>query len=242
MKRILRAKHSGRVIDKGALIPIPKGYEHVNLDAMVESATLQDAVGLLKQSEFEHIADVMPVYEKYHLISIIEAFLERTYFESAVRLTTKRLPGRRRIAVLVGTEADVLGIGMLADMMARKVAVDAIRSVCFMPEKLTAEERELISAANPSSLPQVLSKTAYSSLAKPVQDALESGKDESFDRLARLEVFNQARSIKMPCADNFAYVLGYIIEAETESNNLISIVTGKELGLPEPRIQAAVCV
>jgi vacuolar-type H+-ATPase subunit C/Vma6 len=43
-------------------------------------------------------------------------------------------------------------------------------------------------------------------------------------------------------AQLLAYVLGYMGEAETEANNLVSIATGKELGLEELRIERALCM
>ena len=242
MKRVFRAKHSEKVVDRGTLIQVPKGYDRVNLQAMIDAATLQDAVGTLAKTPFAGIADVMPIYEKYRFVSILEAFLEKTYFDSEVRPTLKKLPSQRKVAEVVGTEQDLLNIRMLVDLRARKVAVDAVKALSFMPGNLTDKAVSLISGATPESIPPIISKTPYASLAQPIQDALEPGKDESLDHVARLEVFKRTRAMMMPYADTLAYVLGFVVEAETESNNLISIVTGKELGLSEQRIQSAVCI
>ena len=241
MKRILRAKHAEKVVDKGSLIPVPKKYDHVNLQAMADAATLQDALGFLARTSFGSVVDVMPIYEKYRLISIIEAHLEKTYYDSVLLPTLKGLPGHATIEDMIGTESDLVNIGMIADLRARRVAADAVRALTHAPLHLTSGELAMVSAGTPESIPQVVAKTRYSALAQPLQEALEAGKDESIDHLVRLEIYRGTRSRSVTSADSFAYVLCYLREAEAETNNLISMVTGKELGLPEPRIQAALC-
>jgi vacuolar-type H+-ATPase subunit C/Vma6 len=241
MKRILRAKHAEKFVDKGSLIPIPRGYDYVNLQSMADAPTFQDSLGFLAKTRFRGVADVIPIYEKYRFISIIEAALEKTYFDLEVRPTIRGLPGQDRIEEMIGVEDDLLNIEVIADLRARRMAVDAVRSLSHAPMNLTQGELGAISAANPDSIPQIISKTRYSALAQPLQDALESGKDESIDHVVRLEIFRRTRSMMVANADTFAYVLGYFREAEAECNNLISMVTGKELGLSEPRIQAAIC-
>jgi len=241
MKRILRAKHAGRVTDKGSLIPIPKGYERVNLQAMADAPSFQEAVGTLAKTRFRGVVDAVSVYEKYHFISIVEAFLDKAYFDIEVRPALGGLPGRPAIGEMIGTEEDLLNVKMLTDLRARKVSVDAVRALSFKPANLTRGELAAISGATPEAIPQMVAKTRYSSLAQPLQDALESGKDESLDRVVRLEIHRRTKSVIVRCADTFAYVLAYFREAETESNNLVSLVTGKEVGLAEQRIQAAIC-
>lgn len=242
MKRVLRAKHTGKVVDKGALIQIPKGQDRVNLQAMADAATLQEAVTSLSRTRYGAVEDFIPAYEKYRLVSIFEASLEKVYFDSEVRPTLSGLPERSSVEEMIGTEVDLANIRTMADLRARKVASDAVKSLSFTPFNLKPSELAQISAATPESLPQVVSKTRYSALAQPLQDALESGKDESLDHVVRMEIFRRTRKMMVACADTFAYVLGYLKEAETESNNLMSLVTGKELGLAEVRIQAAICV
>ncbi len=242
MERILRAKHAGKVVDKGALTPIPKGYDYANLQAMADAATIQDAVGSLNRTRFAGVADAMPIYEKYRFISIIEASLQRTYFDAEVRPSLRGLPGQSNVEEMVGVEVDLMNLRTIADLRARKVAVDALRNLSLMPAFLSPGDLTQISMANPDSMPQLVSKTRYSALTQALQDALESGKDESLDHVVRLEIYRRTKSMMVPCADTLAYVLGYLREAETESNNLVSIVTGKELGLAEPRIQAAICM
>jgi vacuolar-type H+-ATPase subunit C/Vma6 len=240
MRRILRAKHAGNVVERGSLIPIPKGYDRVGLQALVDAATMEDAVGLLAKSKFA-LGEAMPIYEKYRLVSILEAFLEKTYYDSEVRPTLKGLPGQGTIEDLVATEVDLTDVEKVADLRARKVAVEAVKALAHEPMRLTPAQLASISATTPESIPQIISKTRYSALTQPLQDALESGKDESLDHVLRLEVFKRTKAMMVPSSDTFAYVLAYMREAETECNNLVSIGTGKELGLPEARIQAAVC-
>lgn len=242
IKRILRAKHAGQSADKSILIPIPKGYDSVGLPAVIQAASIQEAVGLLAATQFKEVGEAMPVYEKHRLVSIIEAFLDRVYFDSIIVPSLRRAPAERWIEQMVGLERDLIAIKTIMDLRARKVAADVVRSINLIPSGLTEEEVGMIVGATPEAIPRMLSKTKYSELVQPLQDSLEAGKDESLDHVARLEVFRQTKSLMFPCTFSLAYVLGYIRQAETEANNLVAIVSGKELGLTETRIQAALCV
>ena len=242
MKRILRAKHSERVVDKASLIPVPKGYDYANLPAMIDAATLQDAVELLKATRYRSVADGLPIYEKHRLISVIEALIDRAYFDSELIPALRRLPGGGMVREMVGTEVDLMNIKTMADLKARRVTADAVRSLSFLPMRLEPEVLTAISGTSVDSIPQLLSKTQYAASAHAIRDALEPGKDESLDHIVRQQVYNQTKSMMFPHFGSFAYVFGYVREAEAECNNLVSIVTGKELGLDEARIQASLCV
>lgn len=242
MKRMLRFKHAGTAVDKGLLIGIPKGYDYVDLEAMSEAPTVQDAVKSLEKTRFQGIADSMAVYEKYKLVSIIEASLDKIYFDSEVRPALDRLGSSAGVDELVGTEIDLVGIKTLADLRTRGVAADAARGVCPLPFYLKADEVARISEASPDSVPRTLSGTRYADVAQPIQTALNATNDESLDRVVKSEIQRRTRRLMFRLALSFGYVLGYVREVEGEADNLVSIVTGKELGLPESKIQAALCL
>jgi vacuolar-type H+-ATPase subunit C/Vma6 len=242
MKRILRAKKTGSGIDKISLIPIPKQYNPVNLKALSEASTLPDAVNSLKNTEFSGAVEALPIYQKYGLISVIEGALDRTYFESDVLPSLRGVPDGRHVREMVGLEIDLTNLKTMMDLRAREVGPDAVRSLSLKPMKLKAKEVEAISMARIDTIPDIVSKSHYSSLARPLREALDTGKVASLDRVFALEVYKGTKALMVRCADTFVYVLGYVMEAEAEAHNLVSIATGKELGLDEPKIDSTLFV
>ena len=184
----------------------------------------------------------MAIYQKYNLVSVIEAFLDKIYFDSELRPCLDAVPGSGGVEEMVGTEVDLMEVKTLVDLKARGVSADDVRQAGFLPYGLKAEEVARISEASLDSIPRVLSKTRYADLAQPIQNALDPAKAEALDRVMRSEIQRRTKRLMFSWALSLGYVLGYLGEVETEANNLVSIVTGKELGLGESEIAATLCV
>jgi vacuolar-type H+-ATPase subunit C/Vma6 len=202
---------------------------------------MQDAVKSLENTRFRGVADAMAIYQKYNLVSVIEAFLDKIYFDSEVRPCLDAVPDSMGIEEMVGTEVDLMDVKTLIDLKARGVSAEEVRRAGFLPYRLKAQEVVRISEASLDSIPRVLSKTRYADLAQPIQNALDPAKGEGLDRVMRSEIQRRTKPLMFRWAISFGYVLGYLREVETEANNLISIVTGKELGLGESEIEATLC-
>lgn len=241
VRRILRAKRAGEDARRAVLISDPKGGL-VDLQTMSEAPTLQDAIDSLKRTRFRAVSHSLAAYLKYGLLSIVEASIDRVYFDSEVRPALHGLPGLQSIEEMLGTEVDLVNIRTLADLRARGVAPDAVRAVALAPMRLTAADVELLSQASPDSIPEIISRTRYGGLTQQVRDALDAGRYESLDHIVRLEILRRTRALMVASADSLAYVLGYVREAEAEANNIVSIATGKELGMPDAQIEAALCL
>jgi V/A-type H+/Na+-transporting ATPase subunit C len=242
VKRILRAKHSGETVDEYSLISIPKGYDYVNLQSMSAAPSLQEAIDLLKNTRFRAVEEVMPQYRKYGLISLIEATLDKIYFNSEVGPALDDVLDQSVVEEMTALEVDLTIIKSLIDLRVRGVPADIVQSIGFLPMKLRRSELALILEASPDSVPEALSRTRYANLAQPVKDALNSEKDESLDSAFRSEIYRQTKSLMAQHAGTFAYVLGYIRAAEAEANNLVSIVTSEELDLSESKTEVNLCL
>ena len=241
MKRILRAKHAGAVVDRGSLIPIPTGYDHADLQAMSAAPTLQDAVKSLEKTSYRRVADFMDLYQKHDIISVLEASLDRAYFDSVVRPSLDGAPSSG-VKEMVGMEMDLVSIKAMVDLRARGLASDEVVSVSVTPVGLTVDEVARISDASLESMPKNLSRTPYADLGELLQNAIDPTNEESLDRVMRLEIQRRTRRFMFLYALTLGYVLGYVRDAETEAQNLVSVVTGKELGLSDSKIEVALCV
>jgi vacuolar-type H+-ATPase subunit C/Vma6 len=237
VKRIIRPKYSGAKVDKSSIIPLPKKYEYVDLEAMSEAPTLQDALDMLKNTRFKSVLGVIPIFQKYGLISLLEAFIDKTYYDSEVSPNLEAAPDTESVKEFLGAEVDLQNIRTILDLKARGVPQEVIRSSCPKPVMLKREELTLILSANLDTIPEIVSRTRYGSISQALRDALDVQKDESLERIIRSEIYRRTKLIMTKHAESLAYVLGYVREIEAEANNLVSIVIGKELDVSEPKIE-----
>ncbi len=242
VKRILRSKFSGVAIDESTIVPIPKKYGDPDLKAMSDASSLQDALDCLRHTRFEGVLGMMQFFQKYGLFSLIEAAVDKMFYDSELVPSLENVPDNDTVREMVGIEVDLENLKMIVDLKARGVSVDTIQGLWFNPINLRKEELKLISEASFQSLPEVLTRTRYASLAPLISDALDLGKVESLEGTVRSEVYRRTKSSMIKYADCLAYVVGYVNEVEAEANNMVSVVTGKELGLPEAKIEAMLCL
>lgn len=244
MKRILRAKKSaGSQQSQGPLIAIPKPYEyHVDLKAMSEAPTLEEVIDLLSNTKFKRISSLMQFYSKYGYFSLIEAFLDKIYYNFEIYVRLDQMSDKKSMEDVVAIEMDLTNLKLVLDLRGRGVTSDVLQNVSLRPMKLKAGEIKLMTEGNLDAIPEILSRSQYANLSELIRDVLDVGKDESLDRVIRSEIHRRTKALMIRYADTFAYVIGYVREAEAEANNLVSIVTGKELGLSEAKIETMLSI
>lgn len=238
VKRVLREKQGGGP-DKARLIEIPDGYDFVGLQALSEAPTVEEAVESLERTRFRGVAGAMETYQKYNLISILEGSLDKIYFDSEVRPNIAGLPRSSGIEEIVTTESDLVNIRTITDLRARGVATDVVRDLSLTSSGLEADAIARLSEAKVDSIPRILVRTRYAGFAQQVYNVLDPAKGESLDHVVRAEIRRLTKPLVFRFALSPGYVLGYMKDSESEAENLAAIATGKELGLAESRIDAA---
>ncbi|MGB9728534.1 MAG: V-type ATPase subunit [Thermoprotei archaeon] len=236
IKRILRAKHSLAKITSEMLIPIPREYALINFSAMIESATLQDSLELLKATKYYQILEWFSLYRKYNMVTILEGSLDKIYFERLWKATEK-LPDSRESKEILGIEIDLRNIGLIIDLRARDVSPETVLSISFRPVRLKSEDINQMSKARLDAIPDILMRTYYQTLAQRLRETIESKKLEQIDHIIADELYHQVKIMMLRHPSSFSYVIGYLIMTEIEAQNLIALITGKELGLQEEKIR-----
>ncbi len=236
VKRILRAKHSSTKITNDMLIPIPREYALINFSAMIESATLQDSLELLKATKYYQILDWFSLYRKYGIVTILEYALDKIYFEKIWK-ETERLPDSRETKLIIGSEIDLKNISLIIDLRARDIGPETILSISFKPIRLRDEDVNQMAKARLDTIPDILMRTPYQNLAQRLKETIESKKLEKIDYIISDEIYNQTKTIMVRYPNSFSFVIGYLIMTEIEAHNLIALITAKELGLKEDEIK-----
>ncbi|MEM3832163.1 MAG: V-type ATPase subunit [Thermoprotei archaeon] len=239
IKRILRAKHSLTKITNEMLIPIPREYALINFPAMIESATLQDSLELLKATKYYQILEWFPLYRKHNIVTILEGSLDKIYFERSWKAAEK-LPDSRELKAVLGVEIDLRNISLIIDLRARDISPETVLSISFRPVKLKSEDINQMSKARLDAIPDILMRTHYQNLAQRLRETIESKKLEQIDHIITDELYNQIKIMMIRYPSSFSYVIGYLIMTEIETRNLIALITGKELGLQEEKIRETI--
>lgn len=242
MKRILRSKWPGGSLESVALISVPKKYASADLQAMADAQTFQDALKSLGGTPFKETVGSAPIFQKYRLIAVVEASLDSIYYNSVVLPSIEGVPDRSTVWEMVGAEVDLMNIRIITDLRTRGVDPDAVRSLSLTPMGLRSTEISQICRSSVDQIPESIARTRYAFMVQLVKDSIDPSKDETLDHAAKVGLRSLSKGLMTRYADSLAYVLGYIREAEIEADNLVSIVTGKELGLAEPKIAAALCL
>lgn len=79
IKRILHAKHEGETIQEEDLIPLSKEYIQVNFSALMKTRNIREAVELMRLTDYRHLLNDLGLYDKYDMISVLEASLDKNY-------------------------------------------------------------------------------------------------------------------------------------------------------------------
>ncbi|MGQ9780732.1 MAG: V-type ATPase subunit [Nitrososphaeria archaeon] len=235
VKRILRSKRTGGQITPGKLIPIPREYALINFQAMMEAPTQQDVLELLKATRYAKVAEEFPIYQKYEVQALLEALLDKIYFDQ-LWASIDKIPDHKKAEEVIGTEIDLKNIGMMIDLKSRNVNPSVILSASFRSFRLKEEDKSQIAASRIDLIPDVVAKTPYQGLAPSLKSLMEEKRIEQLEHVILREVYTKVKTVTRRSPNSFIYVIGFLAEAEMETRNLITISTGKELGVEEEKL------
>lgn len=241
LKRVLRAKSAGVEVDSGALVPVPLEQDGVDLRTVIDAPTLDDAVAHLQKKGIGGLASHIGDGGGPGGISTAEAAIDRAFFGRLLSLLPG-VPDEGEVKDALVAEADLAGVVAMADLKCRDLPGEAIRSAAFEPVSLSRYQTSSLLESSVDSFSEAVSKTRFSRLAQAFADSLAPGGEGNLDHLMKAELQRQARTATVKAANSFAYVFGYIRRARAEADNIVSLATGKELGLEEDEISRALCL
>jgi vacuolar-type H+-ATPase subunit C/Vma6 len=237
IKRILRSKRTSSQIAMDMLIPIPREYALINFQAMINASTLRDALELLKATRYSKIIEKVSTYQRYEVLPVLEALIDKIYYDQ-LRINLAEIPDRKSVEAIIGTEIDLRNIGIITDLKLRDISPDVVLEVSLKPFRLRDEDINQIARAKVNTISDIVAKTPYQKFALRLRHAIEEKKMEQIEQIISDEIYSKAKSVVRERPNSFTYVLGYLIEAEIENRNLISLCTGKELGMEAEKIKS----
>jgi vacuolar-type H+-ATPase subunit C/Vma6 len=235
IKRIIMSKHGGEEVEESALIPLEREHTLVNFPALLKAKDIDEAASLLRDTQYHAIQEKLQPYKESGKTMVLEAALDEIYFSKVWELA-KGIQGAKD---LIGEEMDL-----------RNLLTVFYLKTTGTPARLIEESTIPLSYALPrmtlhaliqsrlEDAPSLVSRS-YSRLAGEVANSLRSGSSLLLERVFFRQLYSDASAVLTTRALQAGYVIAYLLLCEREAKNLVSTITGKQLGLTEENISTS---
>jgi vacuolar-type H+-ATPase subunit C/Vma6 len=231
LKRILRVKH-GRGTEEPNLIPLPRECTLVNFTALAKAGSVDEAVSLLRDTPYHTLLKRLQPYKESETTLILEAALDNSYFARVWEL----VGNFRDIRDFVGEEIDLRNLLLVLSLKARetpsRIAEEAIIPIYHRLRKITLRsvlQSRLEDAAKVLAVP-------YSKLVSEATRIIREDSSLPLEWLFFKQLYTDAFAFSRTHSLQAGYIVAYLLLCESEARNLVSIVTGKQLGLSAQEI------
>jgi len=233
IKRVLRAKFSGNPISLEDLFKVPREFTYVNISAMIDSPTFEDALYQLSPSPYKAATEFSQYAKNLNTPLPIELALDTGYYVKTTGYASK-LSKADDLLKALGSEYGakivfyVLSIKMMGgqavylEKLSDKISRLMILNKGIVTDFLRAREDTALDILNRSSYKWIVPYIEESVTKKSVSDLYYwTGK--------AFKDYIDTRAARNPL--NLVFLLWYMYAVEYEYKNLMSIALGKELGL-----------
>lgn len=231
IKRILRAKFSGRAVSEEDLIKFPREFTYVNIAAMLESPTFDDALYHLTPSPYKEAIEFSQYTKGIGSPFPVELGIETEYFRRVVNTASKVKKGReveKLLKVEYGTKliyyilsikilgGQVIYLEKYSDKMSRLMLIEPYIFNDFIRAK---EDTAL----------DVLNRSGYKWIVKYIEESVlkRSVSDLYYWSSKAFKEYAESYAARNPL--NLVFLLWYLYSVEFEYRNLYTIALAKEL-------------
>jgi V/A-type H+-transporting ATPase subunit C len=229
VKIVLRAMHGGELLEEQNLIPLIKEFTLVNFPALMKAKDLKEAVGLLKETDYSHLIDDFALYEKFGTTSILEASLDKHYYER-LHETTQGIPEKKLVNSIIGLEIDLKNLMTIITLKMRELKEEEIQDqVVEQFYKMRKFRIKSLIEARTQDFAHILMSSHYAKFAEEIQTALNKGLWKEVERIVSARLSDEASEIAARNPNTLGYVLYYLIRCENEARDLIATVVSKQI-------------
>jgi vacuolar-type H+-ATPase subunit C/Vma6 len=232
IKRVIRSKHGGEYADDSTLIPLGREHTLVNFPALLKARDIDEMVSLLRDTQYNTLQEKLQPYKESGDTKILESALDEIYFSKAWELA-KGIQGAKD---LIGEEVDLTNLLTVFSLKTRGTPAKLIEdSAIPVSYALPSTTLHALIQSRLEDAPSLVSRS-YSGLAVEAASSLKSGSTLFLERLFFRQLYSDASTVLITRPLQAGYVIAYLLLCECEAKNLVSIVTGKQLGLTEEDI------
>lgn len=237
IKRIIRAKHEKAEITEKQLIPIPRKYQNVNLQALSEAHTMSEMIDFLRVTPYGVLRDKVDLYYEYNNPLVLEAAAEKVYYRNLWR-KLKDVLKRDEILGLLGTEIDLKNLLLIFSSKHIKMERELIEELT-METHYRLSKNAITSMINVpyGDIPSLLTWQPYAMLAKKAVTLFKEGEFTEMENAFSRYIYSNAENLTLRKPNSLAYVFAYLDLCFRETKNLTTLAIGKQLRLDEQKIK-----
>jgi len=239
IKRVIRAKHSGEILEEPSLIPIPREHTLVNFPALLNSKDVEEVVGLLRETPYRSLAQKLETYKQATVTIVLEAALDDIYFSRVWELAGK-VSDAEAVKELIGEEIDLRNLLIGLSMKIRDLSPNLIEETFTSSHHRIPRGRlQSLAQARLEDAPSLLATQPYSKLASEAVKISRGGSQMALEVPFLRQMYDDASKALRIHSFDAGYIIAYLMLCECEARNLVTITTGKQLGLSEDEISQA---
>jgi V/A-type H+/Na+-transporting ATPase subunit C len=237
LKRIVRAVHGKQSLTEEQLFTIPHKYQNVNLHALMNAETMPEVTDLLKASNYKDLDGWLDEYERYGNPIILEAQLDKIYYDdfwSALHKT----PDSREIWALIGTQVDLRNVQLAISSKYMKIDSSVLQKMIVdKGYRLSKNATSRLVGSDLQGLSGVLSWPSYADLAHKAVELIGEGRIFEMETLFSkyLQSYTEKMSIRNP--NNLVYVFSYLDLCLREAKNLTTLAIGKQMNVANEKLR-----
>ena len=236
IKRIIRAKHGGEIIEEPRLIPLQREYTLVNFPALLNAKDVDEVVALLRETSYRSIAKKLELYREASVTMILEAALDDIHFLRLWELVEKA-PDPEGLRGLIGEEIDLTNMLIGISLKARGLSANLIdQALIPVSYKLPLRRLRAFTKGRLEDASSILSTPPYNKLASDAVTLLSGGTSEPLEKVFLKRLYEDASEALKILFLDAGYVIAYLLLCECEARNLITIATGKQLDVSDEQI------
>ena len=238
LKRITRAIHAKEKISEDRLIPIPRKYQTVNFPVLLQSRTVRDMIGFLRESEYKGLREAVDLYEKYSNPMIIEAEADGIYFELLWKKLEKTVD-KEEVKDLIGTEIDLRNMLNVFSLKYMKAGRELLQQTTInVYYRLSKSLIEQIADVPYQRIPELLTLPKYVELTRKAVETMNKGMMSETESIFSRYLYSYTETVALRNPNNLVYVFAYLYLCHREARNLTTLVTGKQLKLDDEKIKS----
>jgi len=237
LKRVTRALHAKEKISEGQLIPIPRKYQTVNFQAVLQSRTVKEMISFLRETAYEGLREIAGLYEEYNNPQVIETEADRIYYELLWKKLDK-IVDEDEIRDLIGTEIDLKNLLNTLSLKYKGVGQEFLqRTVINIHYRLPRDFIQEAASASYQKIPDVLTWPKYVELTAKAVELMNGEMISEAESVFSQHLYSYAETAALRNPNNLVYVFSYLYLCFREARNLTTLATGKQLRLDDEKIR-----
>ncbi len=208
----------------------------MNFPALLTVKTIPEIVDLLKESPYGTIAESVSAYERLGDPALLEARLDKIYYENLWQ-TIDKLPDAKKIKALLGTEIDLRNLELILALKYIKLEPSAIgENVIELMYRLREKEISRLVQAYIEDLPKMTVWPPYSELLREAIELARDGKTAEMQSIFLQHLYKYAQQVSLKNPNSLVYVFSYLLLCQREARNLTTLAIGKQMKISDEKL------